>query len=156
VNKYPPKHCPECGGTNINAVPLWANSGWKADPKNPDWIPFQGTSYDTWCDDCEVGFHIEPGEERDTYWFDEHPEDLPPEGNKIYTDALLRRSPPDERCGNCGHFFSGFKKIDGKENSTLEISCDVDKSRAVKYFRPCIYDPSKWVAAPEPDDAQEH
>jgi len=145
MEKYPPKFCPECGGMNISSFPCWDKSNWKADPKSPDWIPFQGTSYDVWCKDCETSFDIASGKEMHICWYDEHPEQVPLGGNKYYTDLLLQRNPPDERCGNCQHFFSGFKEVEGIESSRLEISCDVDKTQEVKYFRPCIYEPSKWV-----------
>ena len=43
-----------------------------AKPKDPDWIPFQGTSYDVWCKDCKTSFDIAPGKEMDVCWYDEH------------------------------------------------------------------------------------
>ncbi len=147
--KHPPKFCPECGKTNISAFPLWDNSNWMAKPKDPDWIPFQGTSYDVWCEDCETSFEIAPGKEMDVYWYDEHPEDIPPGGNKCYTDVLLRRNPPDERCGNCRRFFSGFIDIGDSDCCKLVISCDLYKAKKLKYFRLCIYAPSKWIMEEE-------
>jgi len=145
MEKYPPKFCPECGGTNIGAVPFWHKSNWMADPKNPDWIPFQGTGYDVWCEDCEASFDIVPGKEMDICWYDEHPEDIPPEGNKYYTDVLLRRNPPTKNCGNCQRFFSGFSEVENSEYHRIEIYCNLDKTKKVRYFRPCIYDPNRWI-----------
>ena len=145
MNKHPPKFCPECGGTNIGSVPLWKNSNWMAEPSDPDWMPFTGTSYDTWCEDCETSFDIAPGKEMDVCWFDEHPEQIPPGGNKRYTDILLQRDPPDERCGNCDRFFSGFVDVEGSSYLRMEIYCDLDGKTDVKYYRPCIYGPSAWI-----------
>ena len=144
IEKHPPKFCPECGGTKISTVPCWHKSNWMADPKNPDWIPFQGTSYDTWCRDCEAGFDIAPEKEMEIYWYDEYPEDLPEGGNKHYTDVLLRRNPLDECCSTCHHFFSGSTKTDRDKYYRLETYCELDRTQKIRYFRPCIFKPSKW------------
>jgi len=151
IEKHPPKHCPQCGSGNTNYVELWAKSQWMCDTKNPDWIPFQGIGYDTYCYDCEWSGDIEPDEDMNIYWFDEYPEELPPEGNKYYSDILLKRNPPSENCGNCNHFLSGFVYVEGTKYSTLKIHCDLDKSKKVRYFRPCVFEPSKWEPSDEND-----
>jgi len=142
IKHYPPKYCPECGGTNINSVPCWTHSQWLAKPNDPEWKPFYGITYDTWCYDCGAGFDIIPGKEADVYWYDEHPDQIPEGGNKIYTDVLLRRSYTEEaeRCGNCVHFFSGF--IDCKWEG---IYCKLDKSKEVSYYSLCAFNPSKFT-----------
>ena len=144
--KHPPKYCPNCGGINVDAVPLWRHSQWLADPQNPGWEPFHGTTYDTWCSDCKICFDISPGEEMDVYWYDEHPEDIPEGGNKIYTDVLLRRSYTEdsERCGNCIHFHSGFRN-----HKWIGIYCDLDKEKQIHYYSICLFNPSKFMVGGE-------
>ena len=145
VELIPPKHCPDCGGTNINYVELWHRSQDMCKPSDPDWHPFEGISYDTWCEDCETCFDIFPNRHLGYYWYDAHPEDIPNGGNKRYTDILLSRNPPDERCGNCNHFFSGFTDVEESKYLRMEIYCDIDGKTDVKYYRPCIYDSSIWI-----------
>lgn len=154
VEKHPPKFCPECGGTKIGSVAGWDKSNWRTDPKNPDWRPFQGPTYDMWCEDCESSFDIAPGKEMDVYWYDEHPEDIPEGGNKYYTDVLLRRNPPDECCSTCQRFFSGFTKTEKEKYHRMEIYCNLDKNQEVRYFRPCVFEPSRWKKSelPAKDD----
>ena len=151
MGKHPPKHCPQCGGITIGAVPAWRYSQWLADPSNPDWEPFHGTSYDTYCYDCEKCFDISPQDEADLYWYDEHPEDLPEGGNKIYTDILLKRSYNEdaERCGNCVNFYNNFVPIAGSSYSKLEIYCELDKEKKVSYYKPCIFNPSRFLVGGE-------
>ena len=98
------------------------------------------TTYDVWCYNCETSFDISPGEEMDLYWYDEHPDEIPDGGNKIYTDVLLRRSYTEdaERCGNCAHFHSGFR-----DSKWIGIYCDLDKDKRVHYYSLCLFNPSK-------------
>ncbi len=47
MDKYAPKHCPNCGSTNLHNMPL--------EPKN-EWEEL----YDTYCRDCEWSGDISP------------------------------------------------------------------------------------------------
>jgi len=154
----PPKYCPDCGGTNIKYVELWHRSQWECEPSNPDWHPFEGTSYDVWCEECKTSFDIFPNRHLGHYWYDEHPEDVPEEGNKHWNKILAQRNPPPERCGNC-IYKRRFKKEAGFCNATSEklfrfgSYCGFaqsedeawEKQDLVWYWETCRHTPSKWT-----------
>ncbi len=87
----PPKHCPDCGGANIDCAELWHRCSWKTDPSNPAWQPYEEISYDVWCSDCETSFEIFPIRHSGYYWYDAHPEDVPEEGNTRWNEILAQR-----------------------------------------------------------------
>lgn len=154
----PPKHCPDCGGTNINYVALWHRSQWKCNPSDQNWKPFEGTSYDVWCKDCETSFYIFPNRHLGHYWYDEHPEDIPKEGNKHWNKILAQRNPPPERCGNCTHNADFTRFMDApcgklyRAGSYCELAGDEDscweKKDYVWYWETCHRSPNKWELHP--------
>jgi len=150
----PPKHCPDCGGKNIVCVPLWHQSGWMCEPNNPEWRPFEGTSYDVWCHDCETSFDIFPNRHLGHYWYDEHPEDIPEGGNKHWNKILAQRNPPEKGCGTCAYKTDFTKQEEApcgrlyRGGSYCNIAESEDeaweKQNLVWYWEECHYNPSKW------------
>ena len=157
VELYPPKHCPECGGKNINYVELWHNSHYSSEPSNPEWRPFEGISYDVWCKDCETCFDVFPNRHLGIYWYDLYPEDIPPEGNIHWNKILAQRNPPEKGCRNCireksfvgtsscgrFHRFGNYCKLDGDEEECHK------QHLLVWYWETCHHTPSKWSPSSE-------